>query len=94
MTTAAELHQKWMQNPEYAAEYEALEEEFALAQAIIEARIKSGLTQEQLAIRMETKQSVIARWESGKVKPSTQTLERFAKATGTHLRISFETVLG
>jgi ribosome-binding protein aMBF1 (putative translation factor) len=94
MTTATELHQKWIQDPEYVAEYEALEEEFALAQAIIEARLKSGLTQEQLAVRMHTKQSVVARWESGRAKPSTQTLERFARATGMHLRISFEPVAG
>ena len=70
--------------------YEKLAPEFALAQAVIAARVAAGLTQEQLAQRMETTQSVIARLESGRTRPSTQTLERLAAATGTRLRITFE----
>ncbi len=57
---------------------------------MIEARAAAGLTQQQLAERMHTTQTVIARLESGKVKPSTRTLEKFAAATGMRLRISFE----
>ena len=68
----------------------ALEDEFSLAKVMIEARAHAGLTQEQLAQRMETTQAVIARLESGRVKPSTRTLERLAAATGMRLRISFE----
>jgi DNA-binding transcriptional regulator YiaG len=64
--------------------------EFALAHAVIEARVAAGLTEEQLAERMHTTQSVIARLESGRTRPSTQTLERLAAATGTRLKISFE----
>ncbi|MFZ5932272.1 MAG: helix-turn-helix domain-containing protein [Pseudomonadota bacterium] len=90
MTKIKDLHAKWMTDKEYRKEYEALEEEFALAQAIIEARVKAGLTQEQLAERMATSQSAIARLESGRSIPSARTLTRFAKATGTRLRISFE----
>ena len=90
MTKLTDLHKKWMKDPEYRREYEALEEEFALASAIIEARSRAGLTQEELAARMETSQSAIARLESGRVIPSGRTLKRFAKATGTRLRISFE----
>jgi transcriptional regulator with XRE-family HTH domain len=45
---------------------------------------------EELAQRMDTSQSVIARLESGRTRPSTQTLERLAIATGTRLHISFE----
>jgi ribosome-binding protein aMBF1 (putative translation factor) len=85
-----ELHQKWLENPEYRAEYQALEEEFSLASALIAARARAGLTQEQVATRMNTTQAVVARLESGRVKPSTRTLERFAQATGTRLKISFE----
>jgi transcriptional regulator with XRE-family HTH domain len=77
---------------EYAREYNALEEEFNLASAMIAARGQAGLTQEQLARRMKTTQAVIARLESGRVKPSTRTLERFAAATGMRIRISFEPV--
>jgi len=92
MTKMKDLHAEWMKDEEYRKEYEALEEEFALAHAMIEARAKAGLTQEELAQRMDTSQSAIARLESGRMKPSARTLERFAKATGTHLRITFEPV--
>jgi transcriptional regulator with XRE-family HTH domain len=90
MTKITDLHKKWMKDPEYRQEYESLEEEFALASAIIEARSRAGLTQEELAARMETSQSAIARLESGRTIPSGRTLKRFARATGTRLRISFE----
>ena len=81
---------EWRSDPKYVAAYDALEEEFSLAAALIEARAHAGLTQQQLAERMNTTQAVIARLESGRVKPSTRTLERLAAATGMRLRISFE----
>lgn len=90
MTRLKDLHDEWMKDGDYRTEYAALEEEFALARAIIEARTNAGLTQEQLAERMKTSQSAIARLESGRTIPSARTLARFAKATGTRLRISFE----
>ena len=90
---ASDLHKKWMKrDPEYAREYEALEEEFSLASAMIAARGQAGLTQAQLARRMKTTQAVIARLESGRIKPSTRTLERLAAATGMRVRISFEPI--
>jgi ribosome-binding protein aMBF1 (putative translation factor) len=79
-----------MKDARYRREYAALEEEFSLASAVIEARARAGLTQQQLAKRMKTTQAVIARLESGRIKPSTRTLERVAAATGMRLRISFE----
>jgi transcriptional regulator with XRE-family HTH domain len=90
MSKVNDLHRKWMKDPKYRKEHEALAAEFALARAVIGARVHAGLTQEQLAQRMETTQSVIARLESGRTRPSTQTLERLAVATGTRLKISFE----
>lgn len=92
LVSADELHTKWMNDPKYRRAYDDLEEEFRLASALIEARARAGLTQEELAARMKTKQAVIARLESGRVKPSTRTLERIAQATGHRLRISFEPV--
>ena len=94
MTKAQDLHNKWMKNPKYKAEYEKLAPEFNLARVIIEARSKAGLTQAQLAERMKTTQSVVARLEGGRVHPSTETLERIAKATGSQLNIGFEFVAG
>jgi ribosome-binding protein aMBF1 (putative translation factor) len=90
MTKLKDLHQKWLKNKEYRKAYDELTPEFAVARAVIDARAKAGLTQEQLAQRMATTQSVIARLESGRSKPSTQTLERLAVATGTRLKITFE----
>lgn len=79
----------WRKDPQYVKACDALEDEFALAKMMIEARAHAGLTQEQLAEK-HTTQAVIARLESGRVKPSTRTLERLATATGMRLRISFE----
>src|SRR5450756_2178598 len=84
------LHKKWMKDPEYRKEYDALEEEFALIAEVAKARLRAGLSQAKLAKRMNTTQSTIARLESGRGKPST--LSRFAKATGHRLKISFEPV--
>ena len=81
---------KWRQDYDFMREYDALEEEFALATALIKARADAGLTQAELARRMGTTQSAIARLEGGKAHPSTATLAKLAKATGTKLRVSFE----
>ncbi len=89
MTKFSTLHKKWMKDPAYRKEYDALEEEFTLIAAVAKARIRAGLTRAQLAKRMKTTQSAIARLESGRGRPSTRTLTRFAKATGHRLKISF-----
>lgn len=88
------IAEKWRADPEFQREYEALEEEFALAAAVIKARSEAGLTQEELARRMGTTQSAIARMEGGKSRPSTTTLQKLAAATGTRLRVSFERLAG
>jgi transcriptional regulator with XRE-family HTH domain len=90
MTRMRDLHKRFMKDPEYRKEYDALEEEFALMLEVAKARTRAGLSQSELARRMKTTQSTIARLESGRGMPSTRTLGRFAKATGHRLRISFE----
>jgi ribosome-binding protein aMBF1 (putative translation factor) len=85
-----DLHKKWMKDQEYRREYKKLEEEFSLTAAMIEARSRAGLTQEEVAHRMKTTQAVVARLEGGGSMPSTRTLEKYAKATGSRLKISFE----
>ena len=84
------LHKKWCSDPEYRTAYDNLGPEFEIARAVILARKGAGLTQQQLAQRMNTTQSAIARLEGGRTCPSTSTLMRFAQATGTRLKISFE----
>ncbi len=88
------LFEKWQKDPDYRAEYDALEDEFALASALIAARVQADMTQEQVAQAMGTTQAAIARLESGRARPSTRTLERFARATGTRLRITFTPAAG
>jgi transcriptional regulator with XRE-family HTH domain len=90
MARIADLHKKWLREPKYRRAYEALEEEFTLASALIDARSRAGLTQQELARKMGTTQPVVARLESGRVRPSMRTLERLAEATGSRLLISFE----
>jgi transcriptional regulator with XRE-family HTH domain len=94
LTKLKTLHRKWSKDATYRQAYEALEEEFALAAAIAEARGRAGLTQEEVAQRMHTTQSNIARLEAGRTTPSTRTLEKFADAVGARLKISFELIRG
>ena len=90
MARISDLHKKWMREAGYRKAYDALEGEFALAGAVIEARTRAGLTQRELARQMGTTQPVVARLESGRVRPSLRTLERLAEATSSRLRLSFE----
>ncbi len=82
----------WMTDPAFVAAYDALEDEFALASALIKARGDADMTQEQVAAAMGTTQAAVARLESGRIRPTTRTLEQYAKATHTRLRITFEPV--
>lgn len=90
MTTISELHRRRSKAPDYREAYDDVGEEFDLARALITARTAAGLSQSQLARRMKTSQSYIARVEGGTVRPSTDALERFAHTTRTRLRIVFE----
>lgn len=75
------IKKKMLADPEVRRAYDALASEFDLARELIAARVRAGLTQAELAKRMRTKQSVIARLESGSQMPSVNTLLKFAKAT-------------
>ncbi len=68
--------------------YQELGTEFALVQNIIEKRLAKGYTQAKLANKIGTKQSSIARLESGNYNPSLAFLERIAKALDTQLTVS------
>jgi predicted transcriptional regulator len=76
-----------LRDDEFRREYDALEEEFSIAAQLIEARSKANLTQEQVARRMGTTQSVVARLESGHPLPSLRTLRRYASAVGSKVEI-------
>jgi ribosome-binding protein aMBF1 (putative translation factor) len=75
-------------NPAVKAEYDALTPEFEVSAELIRARLRAGLSQAEVAARMGTSQTVIARMESGRTLPSTKTLLRFAEATKSRLQIN------
>ena len=81
---------RWEKDPDFRKADAALEDEFALVAMIMRARAAAGLTQEELAERMDTTQGAIARLESGASMPSTRTLKKLAAETGHKLKISFE----
>jgi len=82
------MKREMLADPEVRAEYDALEEEFAIIRMLVGARARAGLSQAELARRMGTTESAIARLESGKVTPSMATLRRFAEATGSRLKVA------
>lgn len=87
MTKIAELKKRLMNNPEFQKEYEKADAEFALIEALVRARTAAKLSQAELAKRIGTTQSAIARLEGGGVSPSISTLRRYAEATGTKLHV-------
>ncbi|QYO77313.1 helix-turn-helix domain-containing protein [Pelagibacterium sp. 26DY04] len=90
MTSLNELKKDLLKRADVRAEYESLAEEFSIAEALIRARSEADLTQTELAERMHTSQSYIAKLESGRVSPSMKALQRYAAATGSRLKISLE----
>lgn len=89
---ASALFARWREDPDYRSAYAEADAEFSVARAMIAARAQANLTQAELARRMGTTQSAIARMEGGRFKPSHSTLEKYARATGTRLRVSFEVI--
>lgn len=81
-----------LKNPKIKAEYDKLQPEFSMIQAMIDARVQKRVTQEELANKIGTKQSVISRLESGRANPSIAFLKRFAAALNTRLEIRFTTL--
>lgn len=87
MTRLKDLKKSLMENPEFQEEYARADDEFVLIEALVRARAAAKLTQAELARRLGTTQSAVARLEGGRVSPSLATLRRYAEATGTRLRV-------
>ncbi len=87
MTKLRDLKKRLMEDPEFREEYGRADDEFALIEALVRARAAAKLTQAELARRLGTTQSAIARLEGGRVSPSFATLRRYAEATGTRLTV-------
>jgi len=83
-----EHKKKLLKDRGFKKEYEALEPEYKLASALIRLRLAKGLTQEQLAKLLNTKQESIARLESGGSLPSLSTVRRVADALDAEVEIN------
>ncbi|MFW9595044.1 MAG: helix-turn-helix domain-containing protein [Macromonas sp.] len=90
MKTLKDLKATMLQNPEFKAEYDALASEFDMARELVAARNKAGLTQSDVAQRMGTTQSAVARMEGGSRLPSIRTVQRYAKAVGCRAVVKLE----
>lgn len=78
-----------LQNPDVKKEFDALEPEFAVMRAIMEARIQQGMTQQKLAELTGIDQADISRLERGSGNPSLKTIQRIAEALGKRVQILF-----
>ncbi|HEX7776566.1 MAG TPA: helix-turn-helix transcriptional regulator [Parvibaculum sp.] len=87
MTRLSDLKHRWMGDPEFRAAYDEADIEYRVVEALIEARSRARLSQTELAKRIGTTQSAIARLESGQISPTISTLKRYAAATGSRLVI-------
>jgi len=90
MKTLKTLKREMLEDSATRTAYNDMADEFAIARELIAARARAGLSQSEVAQRMGTTQSVVARLESGKRPPSMRTVERFAQAVGGHLVFRIE----
>ena len=81
-----------LKDPDFKAEYDALEPEFSIIQAMIDARKFSGLTQQELSRRTGIAQADISKLENGNANPSLRTLQRLAAGMGMQVKIEFQPI--
>lgn len=93
-TARAARRRRAARSSDYRTEQERLSPYEALARMVIARRIRLGLTQEQLAVRMGTSVSAISRLESGQHRPNVNTLEKLASAFGERFVLGFEDASG
>lgn len=86
-TTFSEVKRKMLQNPEIKREYDNLQPKYAVIRAVLDARTKRGITQAELASRVGTTQSAIARFESGAGNPTLDFLIKVSVALGKRLEV-------
>lgn len=89
MTNYKDFLNEQLQNEEFKKEYDALEAEFSIIQAMLNARKASGLTQKDLADRTGIAQADISKLENGNANPSLKTLQRLADGMGMKLKLEF-----
>ena len=88
--TWREYRKRLLLDPKVREELTKIEPEYQLSRSLIAARIKSKLTQAEIAKRAKTNQASISRLETGTSRPSMSFLERVATALGGRLMVRFE----
>ena len=83
---------KQLQDKEFKEEWETLEPEFSVMQAMIDARKSAGLTQKQLSEKTGITKADISKLESGNANPSLRTLQRLASGMGMKVKIEFQPI--
>ncbi|MDE8701568.1 helix-turn-helix transcriptional regulator [Adlercreutzia equolifaciens] len=78
-----------LQDPEFRAEWDALEPEFQIIKAMLDGRAAKGLTQKELSEITGIAQSDISKLENGNANPSLRTLERLAEGLGMRIKLEF-----
>lgn len=89
MSKWEDLEKELLADPEVKKEYDRLAPRYAVISALIEARLKKGMTQKDIAEKLGTKQSAIARLEGGNINPSLEFLQKIAQVMGYKLTVSF-----
>jgi predicted transcriptional regulator len=89
MSEFREFLNEQLQDPAVRAEWDTLEPEFAIIQAMIDARKISGITQKELSERSGIAQGDISKIENGNANPSLNTLKRLASGMNMKLKIEF-----
>ncbi len=92
MKNLKDIRHELLADPEVQSEYRKQAPEFDMAHELIAARARAGLTQSDVADRMGTTQSVIARLEGGKQAPSLRTVQRYVRAVGARAVMRIETL--
>ena len=92
MSSFNDLLKEQLKDPQFKAEWDALEPEYAIVQAIIDARKRSGLTQKELSDRSGINQADISRIERGVGNPSLRTIKRLASSMGMTVKLEFTPV--
>ena len=90
MTKFQDFLEEQLQDPDLKKEYDALEPEFAIIQAMIDARKSTGMTQQELAKRTGIAQADISKLENGNANPSIRTLQRLAAGMDMRVIIEFQ----
>ncbi|OGG17439.1 hypothetical protein A3D78_03620 [Candidatus Gottesmanbacteria bacterium RIFCSPHIGHO2_02_FULL_39_14] len=88
MSKWSQLEKKLLANPEVKKEFDRLAPRYAVISKLIDIRLKKGMTQKDVAEKMGTKQSAIARLESGNVNPSLDFIHKLAEIMGYRMSIT------